>query len=66
MPAVKRNFIKRSTGGCPGCFREQARREGRTTAGFTREVLANPGRYGERIVRRARLANTLSRLRRRK
>ena len=49
----------------PGAFREQARRAGKSTTEFMRDVLRNPDRYSPTTVRRARLAKTLMRLRKR-
>jgi len=48
-----------------GAFREQARRAGKSTIEFMRDVLRNPERYSPTTVRRARLAKTLMRLRKR-
>jgi hypothetical protein len=50
----------------PGAFRKQAQRAGKSTLEFAREVLRNPQRYSKTTVRRARLAITLSKLRRRR
>jgi hypothetical protein len=46
----------------PGAFRQQAKRAGKSTLEFAREVLRNPQRYGKTTVRRARLAITLMKL----
>jgi hypothetical protein len=50
----------------PGAFRKQAQRAGKSTLEFAREVLRNPQRYSKTTVRRARLAITLSKLRKRR
>jgi hypothetical protein len=50
----------------PGAFRKQAKRAGKSTMQFARDVMRNPSRYGTTTVRRARLAITLSKLKRRK
>jgi hypothetical protein len=49
----------------PGAFRKQARRAGKSTMEFAREVVRNPERYDTTTVRRARLALTLSKFRKR-
>jgi hypothetical protein len=50
----------------PGAFRKQAKRAGKSTMDFAREVVRNPSRYSTTTVRRARLAITLSKFKRRK
>jgi len=50
----------------PGAFRKQAKRAGKSTMQFARDVVRNPSRYGTTTVRRARLAITLSKFKRRK
>jgi len=50
----------------PGAFRKQAKRAGKSTMQFARDVMRNPSRYGTTTVRRARLAITLSKFKRRK
>jgi len=50
----------------PGAFRRQAQRAGKSTMQFAREVLRNPTRFTTKTVRRARLALTLSKFKRRK
>ena len=50
----------------PGAFRKQAKRAGKSTMDFAREVMRNPSRYSTTTVRRARLAITLSKFKRRK
>ena len=50
----------------PGAFRKQAKRAGKSTMQFAREVMRNPSRYSTTTVRRARLAITLSKFKRRK
>jgi hypothetical protein len=50
----------------PGAFRQQAKRAGKSTLEFAREVLRNPARYGRTTVRRARLAITLMKLAKRR
>ena len=49
----------------PGAFRKLARRAGKSTMEFAREVVRNPSRYDTTTVRRARLAITLGKLRKR-
>jgi hypothetical protein len=60
----RRNWIQRAIRK-PGAFRRQAKRAGKSTMEFAREVLRNPQRYSPTTVRRARLAITLSKLRKR-
>ena len=50
----------------PGAFRKQAQRAGKSTMQYAREVMRNPSRFTTTTVRRARLAITLSKLKRRK
>jgi len=50
----------------PGAFRKQAKRAGKSTMQFARDVVRNPSRFTTTTVRRARLAITLSKLKRRK
>ena len=50
----------------PGAFRKQAKRAGKSTMQYAREVMRNPSRYSTTTVRRARLAITLSKFKRRK
>jgi len=50
----------------PGAFRKQAKRAGKSTMQFARDVMRNPSRYSTTTVRRARLAITLSKFKRRK
>lgn len=47
----------------PGSFTKQAQSAGMSTAGFKNKVLANKGDYSTTTVRRANLANTLSKMR---
>ena len=49
----------------PGAFRKQAQRAGKSTMQFARDVVRNPSRYSTTTVRRARLAITLGKLRKR-
>jgi len=49
----------------PGAFRKEAQRAGKSTMEFAREVVRNPSRFSTTTVRRARLAITLSKLRKR-
>jgi hypothetical protein len=44
----------------PNAFRKQAKRAGKSTMEFARDVVSNPARYPTTTVRRARLAITLS------
>jgi hypothetical protein len=50
----------------PGAFTKKAEEAGKTTAEYAADVSANPDKYDERTVRQARLAQTLSKLRKRK
>lgn len=50
----------------PGAFTKKAEKAGKTTAEYAADVSANPDKYDERTVRQARLAQTLSKLRKRK
>jgi hypothetical protein len=61
----RRNWIQQAIRK-PGAFRRQAQRAGKSTMEFAREVLRNPSRYSKTTVRRARLAITLSKLRKRR
>ena len=49
----------------PGAFRKQAQRAGKSTMEFARDVVRNPSRYSTTTVRRARLAITLGKFRKR-
>ena len=49
----------------PGAFRKQAQRAGKSTMQYARDVVRNPSRYSTTTVRRARLAITLSKFRKR-
>ena len=49
----------------PGAFRKEAQRAGKSTMDFAREVVRNPSRFSKTTVRRARLALTLSKFRKR-
>ena len=60
----RRNWIQQAIRK-PGAFRKQARRAGKSTMEFAREVVRNPERYDTTTVRRARLALTLSKFRKR-
>jgi len=46
----------------PGSFTTQAKRAGMTVAQFRKEVLANKDKYSTTTVRRANLAKTLSKM----
>lgn len=59
------NFIKKAIKK-PGAFTKQAKRAGQSVKKFTTSVLNNPGRFSQTTIRRARLAKTLSKLRRKK
>jgi len=50
----------------PGAFRKQAKRAGKSTLSFARDVVRNPKRYSTTTVRRARLAITLSKFSKRR
>jgi hypothetical protein len=47
----------------PGSFTKQAKAAGMSVSGFKNKVLANKGDYSTTTVRRANLANTLSKMR---
>lgn len=47
----------------PGSFTAQAKREGMSVSGFKNKVLANKENYSPTTVKRANLANTLSKMR---
>ena len=64
MSKRKNNWIQKAIRK-PGAFRKQARRAGKSTMEFAREVVRNPSRYDTTTVRRARLAITLGKLRKR-
>jgi len=49
----------------PGAFRRKARKAGMSTAAYARRVLRKGSHASARTKRQARLARTLSRLRRR-
>jgi hypothetical protein len=51
----------------PGALKQQAKQEGFSSATtFARKVLASPGKYSTKTVKRARLALTLAKLRKKK
>jgi hypothetical protein len=50
----------------PGAFTAKAEEAGKSTAEYAREVTAHPEKYEKRTVRQARLAQTLSKLRKRR
>lgn len=50
----------------PGAFRAQAKRAGKSTAAFARSVLKKGSKASATTKRRARLAQTLARLRSRR
>lgn len=50
----------------PGAFSAKAEEAGKSTSEYAAEVTANPEKHGERTVRQARLAQTLSKLRKRR
>jgi len=50
----------------PGAFGAKAKKAGMTTAAFSRKVLASGSRYSARTKRQARLAQTLTKMRRKK
>jgi len=64
MMSKRKNWIQQAIRK-PGAFRKQARRAGKSTMEFAREVVRNPERYDTTTVRRARLAITLSKFRKR-
>jgi hypothetical protein len=64
MMSKRKNWIQQAIRK-PGAFRKQARRAGKSTMEFAREVVRNPERYDTTTVRRARLALTLSKFRKR-
>jgi len=50
----------------PGSFTKQAQRAGQSVKSFTKSVLNNPSKFSQTTIRRARLAKTLTKLRRKK
>lgn len=50
----------------PGAFTKKAEEAGKTTEEYSSDVSKNPEKYDKRTVRQARLAQTLSKLRKRK
>tara|TARA_R110000822_G_scaffold145301_4_gene284202 strand:- start:13405 stop:13617 length:213 start_codon:yes stop_codon:yes gene_type:complete len=50
----------------PGAFTKKAEEAGKTTKEYSSDVSKNPEKYDKRTVRQARLAQTLSKLRKRK
>lgn len=50
----------------PGAFTKKAEKAGKSTEEYAADVSKNPDKYDQRTVRQARLAQTLSKLRRRK
>lgn len=50
----------------PGAFSAKAKRAGKSTAGYARQVLKKGSRASARTKRQARLAQTLSKMRRRR
>jgi hypothetical protein len=50
----------------PGAFTKKAEKAGKTTEEYSSDVSKNPEKYDKRTVRQARLAQTLSKLRKRK
>lgn len=50
----------------PGAFTKKAEEHHMSTAAFAAKVTANPDEYDKTTVRQARLAKTLSKLRKRK
>lgn len=50
----------------PGAFTEQAKKAGTTVLQFSRRVAANPNRYSTVTKKRAALAQTLGKMRKKK
>jgi hypothetical protein len=50
----------------PGAFTAKAEKAGTSVREYAAQVTANPDRYDEKTVKQARLAKTLSKLRKRK
>jgi len=50
----------------PGAFSAQAEKAGMSTEEFANEVISNPKEYSEKTVKRARLAKTLAKMRKKK
>ena len=50
----------------PGAFTKKAKEHGMSTAEFASAVTANPDKYDKSTVKQARLAKTLSKLRKHK
>lgn len=62
---MAKNWIKRAIRK-PGAFRAQAKRAGKSTATFARSVLKKGSQASTTTKRRARLAQTLAKLRKRR
>jgi len=59
------NFIQKAIKK-PGAFKKSAVRAKQSVKSFTKSVLDKPSKYSATTVRRARLAKTLSKLRKKK
>ena len=64
--ARKKKWIKKATSKNKGAFSRQAKRAGMSTSAYARKVLRKGSRASARTKQRARLAQTLSKMRRRK
>lgn len=63
IKGVKKNMEKKGT---TGAFAAQAKRMGKTTKQFTKQVLENKSRYSTTTQKRATLANTFSKMKKKK
>jgi hypothetical protein len=59
------NWIKKATSKNKGAFGRQAKRAGMSTGAFARKVKGSPNKYSKTTVKRANLASTLGKLRKR-
>jgi hypothetical protein len=59
------NWIKKATSKNKGAFGRQAKRAGMSTGAFARKVKKSPKKYSATTVKRANLASTLGKLRKR-
>jgi len=60
------NWIKEAVSKNPGAFSRQAEKRDMSTSEFASKVTANPDEYSAKTVKRANLAKTLAKLRRRR
>ena len=64
---ARSGWIQKATSKNKGAFKKQAQRAGMSTGAFARKVKAAPkGKYSARTVKRANLASTLGKMRKRR